>query len=74
MKKIIDNYKLYLENELGFTEETVLKYIKNLEIMFSRMNIIDIKNIKKKVLKSIGKNHKAFLSGKSESHQIYCAE
>ncbi len=50
MQKIINNYRSYLENEKGFTPETVYKYLANLRILFNTMRIYDVAQLKDTVI------------------------
>lgn len=50
MQKIIEQYRSYITNDRGFTKETVYKYMSNLRIMFERMKITDISQIRDTVI------------------------
>lgn len=50
MLKTVQSYKSYLLNDRGFTPETIKKYMSNLRIMFEKMKITDISQLKDTVI------------------------
>jgi len=50
MQQILQSFKLYLKNDRGFSEETIVKYLGNLHILFKKMKIYDISQLKSIVI------------------------
>ena len=50
MQQILESFKLYLKNDRGFSEETIVKYLGNLRILFKKMKIYDISQLKSIVI------------------------
>lgn len=46
MIKILNSYQSYLANEVGHTEETIVKYLGNLHILFNKMQVTDVTQLK----------------------------
>ena len=50
MQQILESFNLYLKNDRGFSEETIVKYLGNLRILFKKMKIYDISQLKSIVI------------------------
>lgn len=50
LNEIVIKFLSYLKNDRGFTDETIKKYSSNLRILFNRMHITDLNQIKESVI------------------------